>query len=238
MERAADNKRVIDVVSDIAEYFVMHDGSKASPRALLERFLFEPGQQNVYVSQLSGGEKRRLYLLTVLLKNPNFLILDEPTNDLDILTLNILEEFLLNFEGCLVMVTHDRYFMDKLVDHLWILDGKGNLKDYNGNYTIYQQTLKEEKQQAAAENTNKTAAAKKSDNDRPKKLSYNEQKEFQQLEKDIAKLESERKELTEKFNLPNLTGNDFKDINTRLTTIQELLDEKEMRWMELAEFAV
>ena len=138
----SQDKRVIDVVRDIAEYIPLEKGQKLSARALLERFLFSPEKQQVYASQLSGGEKRRLYLLTVLMANPNFLILDEPTNDLDILTLNVLEEFLLQFPGCVVIVSHDRFFMDKIVDHLFVFEGNGVVTDFNGNYTQYRNSTK------------------------------------------------------------------------------------------------
>ncbi len=229
-----DDKRVIEVVREIADVILLNGGRKMTAKQMLERFLFPAEQHRLYVSALSGGEKRRLYLLTVLLKNPNFLILDEPTNDLDILTLNVLEEFLLEFEGCLVIVSHDRYFMDKLVDHLFVFKGEGEIKDYNGNYTIYRQILKEEKQ-----NQEKPAVAKAPEKQKPKstqqKLSYKEKVEFEQLEKDIEKMEARRTEINEKFNDPSLTPEKIKEISIELNQIQESLDEKEMRWMELAD---
>lgn len=233
--QVATNKRVIDVITDIAEYIPLEKGQKLTASQLLERFLFSKKHQQVMVSQLSGGERRRLYLLTVLMQNPNFLILDEPTNDLDILTLNVLENFLLDFPGCVLIVSHDRFFMDKLVDHLFIFEGAGKIKDYNGNYTEYRANKKVEER--AQEKMPKEKKAKpQSTNDKPK-LSYMERKEFDRLEKEIEKLEIQKQEITEKFNDPNLTSEEIQEYSIELGRIKQEIDEKEMRWLELSELA-
>ncbi len=230
-----EDKRVIDVIRDIAEVIPLENGSNLSPEAFLEKFLFPRKQQRVYVSQLSGGEKRRLNLLTVLVKNPNFLILDEPTNDLDILTLNILEEFLLNFPGCLMIVSHDRYFLDKLTNHLFVFEGEGKIKDWNGNYKEYRAWKKDQ----PTEKPTVEKVVKKVDKprDNQPKMTYEQRKEFSKLEKQIEKLEKEKAELSEEFNNPELTAERIKELSVRLSEINDLIEEKEMRWMELAEFA-
>ena len=231
------DKRVIDVVRDIAEYIPLAKGMKLSASQLLERFLFEPKQQQVFASKLSGGEKRRLYLLTVLMQNPNFLILDEPTNDLDILTLNILEDFLMDFPGCLLIISHDRYFMDKIVDHLFVFEGDGVIKDYNGNYSEYRIRHKkkknEERKKSKEESSTKEKKATNS-NEKPK-LTYNQKRELEQIEKDIKKLEKKKEELTEKFNDPSLTGDDISKLSVELGEVTNTIDEKEARWLELEE---
>jgi ATP-binding cassette subfamily F protein uup len=229
------DKRVIEVITDIAEYIPLEKGLKLSASQLLDRFLFNKKHQQVFVSQLSGGERRRLYLLTVLMENPNFLILDEPTNDLDILTLNVLENFLLEFPGCVLIVSHDRFFMDKLVDHLFIFEGEGVIKDYNGNYTDYRANKKiEDRQQEKAPKEKKERV--RSDDDKPK-LSYLDRKEFNRLEKEIEKLEERKTEITGKFNDPNLSSEDIQKLSVELGQISQSIDEKEMRWLELSEFA-
>ena len=197
---------------------------------MLERFLFTREQQQVYVSQLSGGEKRRLYMLTVIMKNPNFLILDEPTNDLDILTLNVLEEFLETiFKGCLVIVTHDRYFMDRLVEHLFIFEGEGHIKDYNGNYTEYREEIK----QLALENKQTDTPSVSKDN---RKANDADKKEFKRLERDIAQLEEKKTALTHKFNdAATMTPVQIQKLSDELTEVQNTLEIKEMRWLELSE---
>ena len=230
------DKRVIDVVRDIAEYIPLDKGQKLSAAALLERFLFSRKQQQVYASQLSGGERRRLYLLTILMTNPNFLILDEPTNDLDIISLNILEDFLMEFPGCVVIVSHDRYFMDKVVDHIFIFEGDGKVKDFNGNYTEYKRL---KKQELKAASKNKTSTPKESKNygePKAKKLSYLEQKEFKKLEKDIMNLEKRKAEIMELFNQPDMPGDKVEELSIELGDIGKLISEKEDRWGELAEF--
>lgn len=228
-----DEKRVIEVITDIAEFIPLEKGQKITASALLERFLFSKEQQQVYVSQLSGGEKRRLYLLTVIMKNPNFLILDEPTNDLDILTLNVLEDFLLNqYNGCLIIVTHDRYFMDKLVEHLFIFEGQGQIKDYNGNYTEYRELKKIEEREIK-----KTVAiTTPSVSNDQRKANDAERKEFKRLEKDIEKLEQQKAVLTAKFNdVSSMSPQDIEKLSLELQQIQEQLEIKEMRWLELSE---
>ena len=210
---------------------------------LLERFLFTRDQQQVYVSQLSGGEKRRLYLLTIIMKNPNFLILDEPTNDLDIVTLNVLEEFLqTQFNGCLVIVTHDRYFMDKLVDHLFVFEGNGTILDHNGNYTEYRLDAKErERAQNRADKAGKAEKiAEKAVNTEgvvpTKRATDNERKEFKRLEKEVEKLENRKLEITNQFNNPSkLSSKDIEKLGLELGDVQNQLEIKELRWLELSE---
>jgi len=237
------DKRVIDVVRDVAEYIPLEKGLKLTAIGLLDRFLFSRDQHQVYASQLSGGERRRLYLLTVLMTNPNFLILDEPTNDLDILTLNVLEDFLMDFPGCLIIVSHDRYFMDKLVDHLFILEGGGKIKDFNGNYTDYRQLKKVEEQETRKQNKitrdqeKKNAPAKEKEKSEVRKLSYMERKEFNRLEKEIAKLETRKAEIMEQFNQANLDPENIEKLSIELGDINKKIDEKEMRWLELGEWA-
>ncbi len=232
------DKIVIDVIKDIAEFLPVGKGT-ISASQLLERFLFIPSQQYNFVSTLSGGERRRLYLLTILMKNPNFLILDEPTNDLDILTLQVLEDFLMDFKGCLVIVSHDRYFLDKLTDHLFVFEGNGKVRDFLGNYNEYRLQLKEEARQIksderAANSENKSinidAAPKR-------KLSYKEQEEFKKLETDIEKLTKEKNDLADKLSSGSLEHQQIQTISSMLEKIIVSLDEKELRWLELSEFA-
>ncbi len=219
------DKRVIDVVRDIADFIPMSNGRDLSAEQLLERFNFSRNHQQVYVSQLSGGELRRLYLMTVLMQNPNFLILDEPTNDLDILTLNILEEFLHQYTGCVVVVTHDRYFMDKIVDHLFIFEGEGVIKDFNGTYTEYRDQKLENKKSVPAAKTVKEAPA----------LSYEAQKRIKNLERDIEKLHADKERLTAKFYDGDLSQEAIAELSKELEALKDKIDEKEMAWMELLE---
>jgi ABC transport system ATP-binding/permease protein len=231
------DKRVIEVITDIAEYIPLEKGQKMTAKALLEKFLFPPSQQQVFASQLSGGERRRLYLLTILMKNPNFLILDEPTNDLDLLTLNVLEDFLMDYPGCLIVVTHDRFFMDKMVDHLFIFEGDGKIRDYNGQYSDYRADKAEEEAELRRmrnEQEKKSSNAAIETVQKPG-LNGSERKEYNQLERDIAKLESKKKEITEKFNNPALSNDDMMKFSLDLGKINNELEEKEMRWLELAE---
>jgi ABC transport system ATP-binding/permease protein len=232
------DKRVIDVVTDVAEYIPLEKGQKLSASQLLERFLFSKPQQQVFVSQLSGGERRRLYLLTVLMENPNFLILDEPTNDLDIMSLNVLENFLLQFQGCVVIVSHDRYFMDKLVDHLFVFEGNGKVKDFNGNYTEYRNLKKNQPSDKTVNDQNLKEKKQKirSDKDQPK-LTYLERKEFNRLEKEIEKHEARKSGIMEKFDDPNLSPDEIQKLSKELGEINNTLEEKEMRWLELSELA-
>jgi len=234
------DKKVIDILTDIAEVVKVGKNQTISVSRFLSFFLFEPKVQNNYVYTLSGGELRRLYLLTVLIKNPNFLILDEPTNDLDIETLNKLEEFLSDFQGCVILVSHDRYLMDKLVDHIFLFKGDGEIKDYYGNYTEYQfAKKKEEKEQKSIDTAKKQEEKSKKISPKEKiktKLTYKENLEHQQLEKDIAKLEEEKKELEALLNSGSLDYEDLEKASIRVTTIIDLLDEKTLRWMELEEY--
>jgi len=229
-----EEKRVIEVLKDIADVIVMADGKKVSASQMLQHFMFSPEMQYTYVSKLSGGEKRRLYLLTVLMKNPNFLILDEPTNDLDLLTLNKLEEFLLQYKGCLMLVSHDRYFMDKLVDHLFVFKGDGLVEDHYCNYTDYRKkTSKKEKQEKKTQhnqNTDKSDVANK-------KLSFNEKYEYEQLELEIDKLEKEKKQLEIELSDPGLEYDEMMKKSSRVGELIELIDEKSFRWLELDEFS-
>ncbi len=240
-----ESKKVIDVVRDVAEYIPIDGkGRNISASMLLERFLFSKEHQYTYVHKLSGGEKRRLYLLTILMTNPNFLILDEPTNDLDIVTLNILEEFLLEFKGCLVIVTHDRHFMDKLVEHLFVFEGDGFIRDYPGNYTRYREWKRTQEEEKELINAEKKRQAKKLKSNTPvkeepkgRRLSYEERKEFRSLEKAIEKLEKKKLELSNKFSDPSLTGEDMAKLSKELGLIGKEIEEKEDRWLELSEWA-
>ncbi len=235
-------KRVIDVVRDIAEFIPIDGkGRNISASMLLERFLFDKDHQYTYVHKLSGGERRRLYLLTILMTNPNFLILDEPTNDLDIITLNILEEFLMDFKGCLVIVTHDRHFMDKLVDHLFVFEGEGKIKDYPGNYSAYRNWKSDQDQLKTAskekEPTAKIEETPTADAPAKRRLNYNEQMEYRNLENEIAKLEIKKKQITEKFNDTSLTNEQMTALSVELGQVTKSIEEKEDRWLELSEFA-
>lgn len=233
------DKRIIDVVTDIAEYIPLENGMKMTAAALLERFLFSRKQQQVYVSQLSGGEKRRLYLLTILMENPNFLILDEPTNDLDIITLNVLEDFLMQFPGVVVIVTHDRYFMDKLVDHLFVFEGNGKIRDFNGVYTEYrleqQEKLEQTRQESREENKSKESKPKSKDNSNT--LTFEQRKELKRLEKKIEQLEATKIQLSSEFDKIDLTPEKIQELSMKIAKINEELEENEMAWMILAELA-
>lgn len=230
------DKMIIDVVRDIAEYIPLEKGQKMTAASLLEMFLFPRPQQRVYVSQLSGGEKRRLHLLTVLMTNPNFLILDEPTNDLDIMTLNILEEYLVTFPGCLLIVSHDRYFMDKLVDHLFIFEGEGKIKDYNGNYSEYRAEKKIEKNEAPKKvSTAQTTAAQPETEER--KMSYLEKKEMRSIENKTKKLEEKKKEIADQFLDSNLDNAKITELSQELGEIEKEIERLENRWLELSELA-
>ncbi|MEY3419821.1 MAG: hypothetical protein RIR48_101, partial [Bacteroidota bacterium] len=229
-----EDKMVIDVIRDIAEYIPLDKGFKLSAESLLERFLFPRPQQRVLVSQLSGGEKRRLYLLTILMKNPNFLILDEPTNDLDILTLNVLEEYLLDFPGCLIIVTHDRYFMDKLVDHLFVLEGNGKIRDYNHTYSEYRELKKAEEREKQETKTQDNQAAASEELSKGK-ASFEQRKDFARLEKEIKKLEEKKAEITAMFDNVSLSSEKIMNLSKELDQITDQLAEKEEKWFELAE---
>lgn len=236
------SKKLIDVVLEVAEYFPLSDGTKISASQFLNKFLFSPKKQHDYVQKLSGGEKRRLQLLLVLIQNPNFLILDEPTNDLDLFTLNILEEFLSEFQGCLMIVSHDRYFMDRLTDHLFLFDGTGEIKDFNGNYTDYREWKKEQdalkrSEERAAQKQEEEKVVEKPKTQDQKKLSYKEKREFELLEEEMPKLEARKEELEDLLTKGEGSHDDFANWGKELDTIKEQLDEKEMRWLELSERA-
>lgn len=226
-----DDKRVIDVITDIAEVIPLEKGKFMSAAQLLEKFLFSRPQQQVYVSQLSGGEKRRLYLLTILMNNPNFMILDEPTNDLDIMTLNVLEDFLEDFPGCLIIVSHDRYFLDMLTEHLFVFEGKGAIKDFNGNYTEFREWQKSEAK--AAQEVSKPAISPTVEQKVSAGLNDKERKELHNLEKDIARLESRKAAIFSSLNDAAIDADQMTKLSEELGTVQEQLDEKEMRWLEL-----
>lgn len=227
-----EDRRVIDAVRDIADVIPLEKGKELTAAQLLERFLFSRAQQQVYVSQLSGGERRRLYLLTVLMKNPNFLILDEPTNDLDVLTLQVLEDFLEDYPGCLVVVTHDRYFMDKLVDHLLIFEGGGRIRDFNGTYAEYRAMMRTQTQdQQSADKQEKGLGP----NTKKTGLSGTERNELRKLEREIDALEQQRKALMDRFNQGDLALEETSRLSNELAGVQEMLEEKEMRWLELSD---
>ena len=227
--------KVIDAVKKIAEVVHFDNGKNFTASQLLTHFLFPPDVQYNLIEKLSGGEKRRLYLCTILMQNPNFLILDEPTNDLDILTLNILEDYLVNFSGSVIIVSHDRYFMDKIVDHLFVFDGNGNIKDFPGNYTIYRNQQLDDEQKEKTATASSTTVNKDKPKNREQKLSFNEKREFEQLEKEIAALEKEKKEIETALNSGELSNEELIDQSKRHAEISEILDEKEMRWLELSE---
>lgn len=229
-----EQKKVLDVITDIADYIDMGGGKHLSASQFLQHFLFTPEQQHNYVYKLSGGEKRKLYLCTVLMKNPNFLVLDEPTNDLDIQTLQIFEEYLADFPGCVIIVSHDRYFMDKVVDHLLVFKGNGVVNDFPGNYTQYREwcSLKSRDEETAAK---KDSRPREKRHQERRKMSYKEKMEFGQLEKEIAELEKEQKEIEEQLCSGKLPVDELTEKSKRLPLIKEELDLKEMRWLELSE---
>lgn len=235
-----EGQRVIDVVREIAEYVKMADGTELSISNFLTLFLFPPAMQYSFVHKLSGGEKRRLQLLKILVQNPNFLILDEPTNDLDISTLNVLEDFLINFGGCMLVVSHDRYFMDKMVEHLFVFEGDGYIRDYPGNYTDYRNWKEEKPSQnsnadTAALTGNKTIAPQVPKIESKRKLSFKEQKEYENLEKEIEKLENNKAVLVDKMNSGNGSHEELANWAKEFEQINELIAEKEMRWLELSD---
>ncbi len=230
-----EQQKVIDVITNIAEYIDTGAGKHLSASQFLQFFLFTPEQQYNYVYKLSGGEKRKLYLCTVLMKNPNFLILDEPTNDLDIVTLQILEEYLADFAGCVIVVSHDRYFMDKIVDHLLVFKGDGMVKDFPGNYTQYR--IWDGLQSVNKIETEKDKEPKKKDyhNETKRKMTYKEKQEFASLEKEIETLENEQKQIEDQLCGGSLSIEELTEKSKRLPIIKEELDEKGMRWLELSE---
>lgn len=238
-----DDQKVIDIITDIADYIDLGGGKHMTASQFLNYFLFSPEQQHNYVYKLSGGEKRKLYLCTVLMKNPNFLVLDEPTNDLDIQTLQILEEYLQDFPGCVIVVSHDRYFMDKVVDHLLVFKGEGEIQDFPGNYTQFRDfqkmKSKEEEQQKPTKSSNTTANEAKKDyrNNTKRKMSFKEKREYEQLSDKIAQLEEEKQQLEEELCSGNLSVDELTEKSKRLPILKEELDELELRWLELADLA-
>jgi ATP-binding cassette subfamily F protein uup len=226
-----EQMKVIDVVQDIAEVIELGNGKKLTASQFLQHFLFTPETQHSYVYKLSGGERRRLYLCTILMRNPNFLVLDEPTNDLDIITLNVLEEYLQNFKGCVIVVSHDRYFMDKVVDHLMVFNGQGDIRDFPGNYSDYRD-WKEAKAQKEKPQEEKTARVRLNDK---RKMSFKEKREFEQLEKEIADLETEKAQIEELLCSGTLSVDELTEKSKRLPEVNDLIDEKTMRWLELSE---
>ena len=232
----SENQKVIDVVRDIAEYVELGGGKKLSASQLLQYFLFTNEQQYNYVYKLSGGERRKLYLCTVLMRNPNFLVLDEPTNDLDIVTLQILEEYLQDFPGCVIVVSHDRYFMDKVVDHLLVFKGQGEIKDFPGNYTQYREwaSMEDSRETRDSRESRETNKPSYRHDDR-RRLSYKEKREMEQLEKDIAALEAEKKQIEEALCGGTTSVDEITAMSKRLPVLNDELDEKSMRWLELSE---
>ena len=225
------------MVKNIAEVVTFEDGSRMTASQLLTRFLFPPETQYSPIEKLSGGERRRLYLCTILMQNPNFLILDEPTNDLDIMTLNVLEDYLAAFDGCVMVVSHDRYFMDKIVDHLFVFEGNGKIKDFPGNYTIYRNNVDEEerKQKETATASSPKTTIEKPQKQPTQKLTFNEKREFEQLEKDLATLEEEKTILEDQMNSGELSPEELITKSQRYSNLKDELDEKELRWLELSE---
>ncbi|MTB52698.1 ribosomal protection-like ABC-F family protein [Lewinella sp. W8] len=233
-----DDMRVIEVIREIAEFIPMEKGMKLTARGLLERFMFNSKQQQVYVSQLSGGEKRRLYLLTILMQNPNFLILDEPTNDLDIMTLNVLEDFLMDFPGCVLIVSHDRFFLDKLAHHLFVFEGDGKLKDWNGTYSEYREYARHREQEESDKSTAPPAAAAPAATPNPEKkeqvITQEQRKAIRRVENQISKLEARKAEISAAFeDAASLDPEKIAELGKALAEVNEQIEEKEMEWMEL-----
>ena len=236
-----DDQKVIDIITDIADYIDMGGGKHMTASQFLNYFLFSPEEQHNYVYKLSGGEKRKLYLCTVLMKNPNFLVLDEPTNDLDIQTLQILEEYLQDFPGCVIVVSHDRYFMDKVVDHLLVFKGEGEIQDFPGNYTQYRDYQKmkskeENLQKPIKKPTNNEPKSNNSHNEK-RKMTFKEKWEYEQLTEKISVLEEERKQLEEELCSGKLSVDELTEKSKRLPLLKDELDELELRWLELSELA-
>jgi len=244
----SDDQKVIDVIRDVAEFIPLDKGKEMTAAQFLEKFLFHKSMHYNFVRKLSGGEKRRLKLMKVLMSNPNFLILDEPTNDLDIFVLSVLEDYLKNFQGCLIVVSHDRYFMDKMVDHLFVFEGQGIVNDITGNYTVFRQQLKDNKFQAEENQREATKQAAKKEKDtlveKPKvvgaenrKLSFKEKTEFDSLEKEIDVLEAKKVELTAVLGKSDAQAEELIEAGQQLTEVMAELDTKTERWIELSEFA-
>jgi len=246
-----EDMRVIEYVKNIAEHFPLAGGGSLSAAQFLQLFLFPPEQQYTYISKLSGGEKRRLHLLSILFRNPNFLVLDEPTNDLDLPTLGILENFLSEYQGCLLIVSHDRYFMDRLVDHLLVLEGNGVVRDFPGNYSQYRewQKLDDERAEFRPPGDGYQASPSPAPAAKPveasvapavvkKQLTYKEKRELEDLEKEMARLNQEKKDITEKLNSGMAPFDQLQQLSIRIGEISQLLDDKELRWLELSEMGI
>jgi ATP-binding cassette subfamily F protein uup len=232
-----EDLRVIEYVKNIAENFPLANGGSLSASQFLNLFLFPPEQQYTYISKLSGGEKRRLHLLSILFRNPNFLVLDEPTNDLDLPTLNVLENFLNDFAGCLLIISHDRYFMDRLVDHLFVFEGDGLVKDFPGNYSQYRVAKENEQDEKLNSSEGKTpsdTSNKQPATSSKRRLSYKEKREFESLEQEITELTKEKEIINTKFT-EGLPYEDLQRLSQRIVEINNLLDSKELRWLELSE---
>ena len=230
-----EQQKVIDVITDIADYIDLGGGKHLTASQLLQNFLFPPEQQHDYVYKLSGGEKRKLYLCTILMRNPNFLVLDEPTNDLDIQTLEVLEEYLQDFPGCVIIISHDRYFMDKIVDHLLVFNGNGDINDFPGNYTQYRMWQALQPKDAEKSDNTEKREKKSYHGEQKRKLSFKEKRELQQLEADIEALEKEQKHIEEELCSGTLSVEDLTQKSKRLPQLKDELDEKSMRWLELSE---
>lgn len=230
-----EQQKVIDVITDIADYIDLGGGKHLTASQLLQNFLFPPEQQHDYVYKLSGGEKRKLYLCTILMRNPNFLVLDEPTNDLDIQTLEVLEEYLQDFPGCVIIISHDRYFMDKIVDHLLVFNGNGDINDFPGNYTQYRMWQALQPKEAEKSGNAEKHEKKEYHGEQKRKLSFKEKRELQQLEADIEALEKEQKQIEEELCSGTLSVEDLTQKSKRLPQLKDELDEKSMRWLELSE---
>lgn len=232
-----EDKKVIDVVRDIAEMIDLGNGNKLTAGQLLQHFLFSPSQQHDFVAKLSGGEKQRLHLCTVLMRNPNFLILDEPTNDLDIPTLQVLEEYLKAYQGCLILVSHDRYFMDRVVDHIFVFEGDGKVKDFPGNYTQYRLSEAEKVTSTSKDNNKPTVKPKQNNSTATRKLTFKEKQELQTLEQELPALEEEKATLEQQLSGVQLDASTIQQVSTRYEEVKRLLDEKEFRWLELSEYS-
>ena len=230
-----EQQKVIDVITDIADYIDLGGGKHLTASQLLQNFLFPPEQQHDYVYKLSGGEKRKLYLCTILMRNPNFLVLDEPTNDLDIQTLEVLEEYLQDFPGCVIIISHDRYFMDKIVDHLLVFNGNGDINDFPGNYTQYRMWQALQPKDAEKSDNTEKREKKSYHGEQKRKLSFKEKRELQQLEADIETLEKEQKQIEEELCSGTLSVEDLTQKSKRLPQLKDELDEKSMRWLELSD---
>jgi ATP-binding cassette subfamily F protein uup len=230
------DQRVIEVVKKIAEVFPLKGGKTITAAQMLERFLFPRNTHYMRVDQLSGGERKRLHLVQVLMNNPNFLILDEPTNDLDILTINVLEEFLQSFPGCLVIASHDRFFLDRIVSHVFSLDYAKEIKDFPGNYTQYEAWKEQQKLEEKKTKSKPKASVVKTEEKTKTKLSFNEQREFNNIEKEMPLLEKRKEELSEELTLASDDHEKIMEISAKLTEIVSKLDEMELRWLELSEY--